>query len=81
MLDRPRTFGGMQVFVSADATEEVARFPDKPWTKRRRRRVIGKYGGWTRHIPCAFRCGPVLYVHPKIYAEMQRKSRLNSGQF
>ncbi|MGJ8624627.1 MAG: hypothetical protein ACSHW1_17935 [Yoonia sp.] len=75
MFDRPSTFGGSQVFVSPEATEEVARFPDKKWTKRRRRRVIGKYGSWSFHKPCAFRCGPALYVHPKIYAELNRQSQ------
>ena len=63
--------GGMRVFVSDDATTEGPRFPDKKWTKRRRRRVIGKFGSWTVRKPAAFRAGPTLYVHPAIYAEMR----------
>jgi hypothetical protein len=69
----------MPVFVSEHATEEVPIFPEKKWSKRRRRRVVGKYGSWTRRAPCAFRAGPALYVHPTIYAEMQRQFYANSG--
>lgn len=75
MLDRLYTFGGTQVFQSVHAIEEKPLFPDKKYTKRRRRRVVGKYGSWTRHFPAAFRCGPALYVHPKIYAELQRQAK------
>lgn len=71
MFGRPGPFGGMQVFVSDHATTDEPRFPMKKWTKRRRRRVIGKYGSWTVRKPAAFRAGPALYVHPAIYAEMK----------
>lgn len=66
-------FGGVRVFVSTDATEETPRFPDKKWSKRRRRRVVGQFGSWTRHKPAAFRVGPALYVHPAIYQLMRAK--------
>jgi hypothetical protein len=66
------SFGGLQVFVSAHAVQTRPIFPDKKPTKRRRRRVIGKFGGWTKDFPAAFQAGPALYVHPKIYAELKR---------
>ena len=67
-------FGGTQIFVSENATEIRPRFPDKKWTKRRRRRVIGKYGSWTVRKPAAFQCGPALYMHPTLYAELKRRA-------
>ena len=63
---------GMQVVVSSAATTRGPRFPDKKWTKRRRRRVIGRFGDWFVEKPAAFRCGPVLYVHPKAYDALRR---------
>jgi hypothetical protein len=67
------TYGGLQIFVSSHCTEEVCRFPDKKRTKRRMRRVIGKYGSWKVRRPAAYRAGPALYVHPVIYDQMRRE--------
>lgn len=75
MFKPMQTFGGTQIIVRNDMTEELPRFPGKPWTKRRRRRVVGKYGSWTYHKPAAFRVGPAIICHPKIYAEMQRQAQ------
>lgn len=79
MFNQHQTLAGTPVFVSEHATKEEVRFPDKRSTKRRRRRVIGKYGSWKKHVPCAFRAGPALYVHPTIYAELKRQSHGNSS--
>lgn len=73
------SFAGMLVSVSAHATEERPIFPDKRNTKRRRRRVVGKYGAWTRRYPAAFRMGAQLVVHPAIYAVMQHQHRANTA--
>lgn len=71
---RPQSFAGVPVTVSAAATEIVPIFPDKRPTKRRRRRVVGKFGSWTRRAPCVFRHEGGLIVHPKIYAELRSRS-------
>ena len=68
------TLGGTSIYIRDDMTDTVPRFPDKKWTKRRRRRVIGKHGSWTYEKPAAYRVGPALIVHPKIYAEMKRQT-------
>lgn len=70
--------GGMPIYIRDDMTDTVPRFPDKKWTKRRRRRVIGKYGSWTYEKPAAYRVGPAFIVHPKIYAELKRQTKLST---
>ncbi|GGF73343.1 hypothetical protein SAMN05216376_111160 [Mameliella alba] len=67
------TFGGMPITVSPHATEVRPRFPDKKWSKRRRRRVIGKYGSWTYRVPAALRLGNRLIVHPAIYNQLRKE--------
>ena len=76
MFDPIQSFLGTPIIVRDDMTEELPRFPDKHWTKRRRRRVVGKFGSWTYHKPAAFRVGPSIICHPKIYAELQRQTKL-----
>lgn len=71
----PVTFRGLPVHVTEGALERVARFPDKKNTKRRRRRVIGKYGSWSVLKPVAYRIGGALVVHPEIYARLKKESR------
>lgn len=70
---REQTFGGQRIHVSPEAIEVAPRFPDKRNTKRRRRRVIGKYGSWTVTKPCAYQVGAVLVVHPRIYQALKRR--------
>lgn len=69
------TFMGMQVIQSASALTTRPRFPDKKRTKRRMRRVRGKYGSWMVQVPGAFRFGGKLIVHPKIYKNMLIEAR------
>jgi hypothetical protein len=72
-------FGGMQISTSPHATEERPIFPDKKWSKRRRRRVIGKYGSWTRRFPAAFQFGNKIVMHPALYRELQRRTTTHGG--
>jgi hypothetical protein len=64
-------FGGMRVIISEHATEEFRIFPDKPRTKRRMRRLRGKWGNETRRRPCAFQTPQGLIVHPAIAAKLK----------
>lgn len=68
------SFNGMPVQISPHATKEVVFFPDKPRTKRRMRRLIGKYGRDRKHVPASYRLGNTLVVHPVIYAKLQQRS-------
>lgn len=78
LLAKPQVFGGVQIIVRDDMTDTVPRFPYKKWTKRRRRRVIGKFGSWTWEKPAAYRVGPAIICHPKIHAELKRHSKGSS---
>jgi hypothetical protein len=66
------TYKGLRVHISSNATNTVPRFPDKKNTKRRRRRVIGKYGSWLVVRPGAYVLMGRLVVHPAVYEEMKR---------
>ena len=68
------TFLGMHVHVSEYATEKKPRFPDKRWSKRRRRRVIGKYGSWFKEFPACFILNGNYVMHPNLAAEMKRRT-------
>lgn len=80
MIDGFSTYSGLRLVISPRLTKEVPRFPDKRWTKRRRRRVVGKYGSWTYHKPDAMIVGGSLLVHPAIYAELKRAYGINSAR-
>lgn len=69
------SYAGMPVTVSEHAIETVPRFPDKPNTKRRRRRVIGKFGSWVISRPCAIKIGGTLVMHPVIADRIRREHR------
>lgn len=68
-------FQGVPVVVSEHATETVPRFPDKKRTKRRMRRVRGKYGSWMVARPCAYEAMGKLIVHPLIADRLRRQAR------
>ena len=58
-------FGGMKIIESIHATRFEKRFPWKPATKRRMRRVIGKYGSWMVHRPAMYQTPMGFVVHPE----------------
>lgn len=62
----------MNIIASETALMLACRFPDKRNTKRRRRRVIGKYGSWEVMRPCVVQFGDRIYAHPTIYHAMRR---------
>ena len=67
-------FGSVTVTVSNEAFEMVPIFPDKPNTKRRRRRTLGKYGRTERLNPLAFNTPFGLVVHPILFEKLKEKS-------
>ena len=82
MLENMRQFGtlgGVPVFVSAEAMTTEPRFPDKKWTKRRRRRVIGKYGSWFVRRPACFTTAQGMIMHPRIFERLRMELRENSN--
>lgn len=69
----PGTFNGVRVIESVHALRREKRFPWKPATKRRMRRVIGKYGSWHIHVPCAYSTPAGLVVHPVIMTGLRNR--------
>lgn len=70
---------GMPITVSIHATEERPIFPDKKNTKRRRRRVVGKFGSWTYRAPAALLFGNQLIAHPQIYHALLKQHSSHSA--
>lgn len=65
------TFGGLPVIETAAAVREVWIFPDKKRSKRRDRRVIGKYGSLTQIRPAAIQWQGRWMIHPKIMDQLR----------
>ena len=74
MNPRPFSFSGLNVVVSEHAHEMVPIFPDKKRSKRRNRRVRGKYGRLDRMNPVTFKTPHGLVVHPRIYSELKKQA-------
>ena len=64
-------FGGVKIIVSDHAYERVPIFPDRPRTKRRMRRIRGKYGRLDRISPMMIQTLHGTVVHPKIYQKLK----------
>lgn len=65
-LGRLGSFGGMRIIENPHLTKRVPLFPDKPRTKRRMRRVIGKYGRWDKEVPTYLVSGNMIIAHPAV---------------
>jgi hypothetical protein len=70
---------GMPVIQSVHMTKTVPLFPEKKRTKRRMRRVIGKYGSWTREAPCYMIYDRSIIAHPAIYARLRQLSHQHAA--
>lgn len=70
MFTTNKTFAGLSIHVSAAATRRAPRFPDKPRTKRRMRRVRGKYGSWDHDKPAVFQLQGTLVMHPVLFDQL-----------
>ena len=64
-------FGGTRVVASEYAYETVPIFPDKPKTKRRMRRTIGRFGSLYRMNPLCYRTPQGLVMHPLLYKKLK----------
>jgi hypothetical protein len=73
MFGQPiNAFGGTKIIVSNEAYKMVPIYPDKPRTKRRLRRTLGKYGRTDRMNPMAYDTPHGMIVHPIIYQKLKK---------
>lgn len=69
------SFTGTKIIVSAEAYEMVAIFPDKPRTKRRRRRTMAKFGRLDRMNPLAYNTPHGIIMHTKIHKALLERTK------
>ena len=79
----PRLVPGLQITVSDLALKgsDERLFPaSKNRSARIRKKLIKRFGGEFRKVPCVWRMGDKIIMHPALYAEMQRTmaDRVNS---
>ena len=60
--------GGVNITFSIHATQEIELYPDKPRTKRRVRRILGKHGALTKRVPAVYRTPWGFIAHPSFRA-------------
>lgn len=68
-------FGGVKIIVSDNALEEtdVRLFPHSPHrSKRIRKKLIKRFGGEFKKVPCIFKTPGAVIMHPNRYKEFQR---------
>ena len=68
-------FGGVKIIVSDRALEEtdVRLFPHSPHrSKRIRKKLIKRFGGEFKKVPCIFRTSNAVIMHPHKYREFER---------
>lgn len=68
------TFSGMRITVSEQCYEMVPIFPDKPKTKRRMRRTMGRFGRLDRMNPLAYRTQYGLVMHPILFKRLRAQT-------
>lgn len=72
----PGAFGGVQIIVSDAALKETDErlFPEsKNRSRRIRKKLIKRFGGEFRKVPCIYRIGDKLVAHPERYCELERQ--------
>lgn len=74
-MERIGTFNGMPIRSNSALTRLEPLFPDKPRTKRRMRRVIGRHGAWAVPRPYAVETPLGIIAHPTIIARMKQLAR------
>ena len=68
------TFSGVKIIQSSGCYEMVPLFPDKKRSKRRDRRVRGKYGRLDRMNPLAYQTPMGMVMHPILYAKLKERT-------
>lgn len=69
--ETPSMFSGIKIIQSTEAYEIVPLFPDKKRSKRRDRRVRGKYGRLDRMNPLAYKTPNGMVIHPILYQKLK----------
>lgn len=68
------SFNGMPIIVSPQALEETEErlFPESQHRSARvRKKLIKRHGGEFRKVPCIFKMGGNLVMHPARFAELK----------
>lgn len=68
--------GGVDIIVTDHALEETDQrlFADsKHRSQRIRKKLIKRYGGEFRKVPCIFKVGGKIIAHPIMYAKIQQE--------
>lgn len=78
MTPRPSScgFGGVQIIMSEAALKEtdVRLFPEsKNRSARIRKKLIKRFGGEFRKVPCIYRRGDKLVAHPSLYYQLREQ--------
>jgi hypothetical protein len=66
-----RSFGGINVTVSLNATKRVENWPNKKRSRRLVKKMTKKRGPQITYEPAAFETPFGFVVHPDIYAKMK----------
>ena len=67
-------FSGVKITQSSACYEMVPLFPDKKRSKRRDRRVRGKYGRLDRMNPLTYKTPFGFVMHPILYAKLKGRT-------
>lgn len=76
MFGIPQTVAGMQIIVSDKALEasEERLFPaSKNRSKRIHKKLIKRFGGEFRMVPCIWKLNGKLIMHPVRYQELKQQ--------
>ena len=71
-------FSGVNIIQSSECYEMVPLFPDKKRSKRRDRRVRGKYGRLDRMHPLAYNTPHGMVMHPILYAKLKARTQVGA---
>jgi hypothetical protein len=69
-------FNGVPIIVTPDALKETEErlFPEsKHRSKRIRKKLVKRFGGEFRKVPCIWQGPGKLFVHPTMYVELKRE--------
>lgn len=73
---QPRFMPGVEIVVSKHALEETGErlFPaSKHRSARIRKKLLKRFGGEFRKVPCVWRYHDKIVMHPSLYADFQKQ--------
>lgn len=74
---KPRFVPGLEIVVSDLALKDsdVRLFPESKHRSRRiHKKLVKRFGGEFRKVPCIWRMADKILMHPTLYAELQRQT-------